>query len=225
MLDLLLTPAQFGRDITPEYLVSALVVIFLAIGIHEYCHAKFADMAGDPTARIHGRVTLNLFNHFDPIGTMMIIFTVLAGFGIGWGRPVPMNPAKMRNPRWDHFAAVAAGPLSNLAQAVVYAFILRGMVVAGIDAPALVLFAFIGVTINLALFFFNLIPLGPLDGMWILGTFLPSRTADRWTYWNMKYGMYAFLGILMLGWFTPFNPISLVLGPPVMALRSLLTGL
>src|SRR5688500_10381483 len=101
------------RDLlqSPPGMLAAAIVILFAIGLHEYCHAKFADMAGDPTPRYYGRVTLNLFNHFDPLGTIMIIVTMLSGFGIGWGKPVPMDPSKMRNPRWDHFVAVLAGPL------------------------------------------------------------------------------------------------------------------
>src|SRR6186997_2172011 len=105
----------------PEILFALALVIFFAIGIHEYCHCKFADMAGDPTPAFYGRVTLNLFKHFDPIGTIMIIISSLYGVGIGWGKPAPINPSKMNNPKWDTFIAVAVGPLSNLLQATIFA--------------------------------------------------------------------------------------------------------
>ena len=60
------------------------MVFIPAIGIHEYCHAKFADLAGDMTPRSQGRVTLNPFAHLDPLGTIMVIISSMAGFGIGW---------------------------------------------------------------------------------------------------------------------------------------------
>lgn len=207
-----------------DRIIPSLIVIFLAIGIHEYCHAKFADMAGDPTPRLHNRVTLNLFNHFDPIGALFIVMTVIAGFGIGWGRPVPMDPSRMRNPKWDHFAAVAAGPISNLMQAVVYAVIFQILVGMGVALDPFVLtLVTLGVIINLALFFFNLIPVGPLDGMWILGTFLPDNVRDKWTLWNLRSGMFVFLGILMIGWVMPeLSIIRLVIGTPTMFVARLL---
>ncbi len=108
-----------------EFIVAQLLVLFLGIGLHEYAHCKFADMAGDPTPGIQGRVTLNLFKHFEPVGTILILVSTWAGFGIGWGRPAPMDPRKMKNPRLDFFVAVAAGPVSNVMQAVVYAFLCR----------------------------------------------------------------------------------------------------
>lgn len=191
-----------------EYIVSALVIIFLAIGIHEYAHAKLADLAGDPTPRIYGRVTLNLFKHFDPIGSLFIIITVLAGFGIGWGKPVPMDPRKMRNPRWDHFVAVIGGPISNLIQAMIFAIILRALAQTNpeVAASAIGLFLRLGVTINLALFIFNLIPLGPLDGMWIVSTFLPEPARLNWVRFNLQVGTFIFLFLVLVG---PFLGLGL----------------
>ena len=92
-------------------LTMSIFVALLSIAIPEYAHCKFADMAGDPTPGIYGRVTLNPLVHLDPIGTIMIVLTSITGFGIGWGRPAPMDPRKMKDPRWDHFWSVAAGTL------------------------------------------------------------------------------------------------------------------
>jgi len=231
MADFLLhfTPvlAQLGQDeLRTNMIFASLLVIFLAIGIHEFCHAKFADMAGDPTPRIFGRVTLNLFNHFDPMGALFIIITVVSGFGIGWGRPVPMDPSKMRNPRWDHFASVAAGPVSNLLQAVIWAVLAKVMMpMAGSLGPFMVLLPFMGVAINIGLFLFNLIPIGPLDGMWILGTFLPQDARDKWTYWNLRTGQFVFLGLIVLGMFAPeISPIRFLIMQPARFLTNLLLG-
>lgn len=220
----------------PTIFLAKLVIILLALGIHEYAHAKMADVAGDPTPRTYGRVTLNLFNHLDPLGTVMIVLSSLAGFGIGWGKPVPMDPRKMRDPRWDHFAAVAAGPISNLIQAAFFAIALRltvgndvfasgfQNVIAG-GAGILPAVLSLGVLINLSLCCFNLIPLGPLDGQWLLGTFLPERNRYLWTRWNLQSGTFVLFGLLMLGWFTPIDILGNVLYPAILGLFRLLMGL
>lgn len=202
----------------PAQFAGLIVIILLALSIHEYAHAKFADLAGDPTPRIFGRVTLNPLSHLDPIGTMMIVLSSLAGFGIGWGKPVPMDPRKMKNPRWDHFVAVAAGPLSNLLQAVLWAFPVRLM-----DGPVQE-FAFLGVIVNVGLMMFNLIPLGPLDGHWLVGALLPEQARAKWYLFNRQAGGMLLLGILALGWFTPIDLISGVIGPIVFGITRALTG-
>lgn len=215
-------------QIDPTYVITALIVIFFAIGLHEYAHCKMADIAGDPTPRYYGRVTLNLFKHFDPIGTIMIIVTTLTGFGIGWGKPAPMDARKMHNPRWDFFAAVAAGPICNFFQAVIYAVVFR--VLLATQSPALDnnfvdLLIKNGVIINLSLMCFNLIPLGPLDGHWLVGQFLPEDSRYRWNIWNMRTGTYILFGLILLGNLSHFDFISDVLIPPVLFLYKFLTGL
>jgi len=215
-------PSQF--DLT-QFVIIIGVVLF-ALGIHEYAHAKMADAAGDPTPRIYGRVTLNLFNHLDPLGTIMIIFTALTGFGIGWGKPVPMDPRKMRNPRWDHFWAVAAGPLSNLIQAGIFAIVLRFAVGSASFNPEdwLVYLLITGVLVNLSLCFFNLIPLGPLDGHWLLGALLPEQTRIRWYIWNRTVGTLLLFGLILVSQFTGFSIVSRVIGPPIEAMFRFMTG-
>lgn len=215
------------------------IVIFLAIGIHEYCHCVFADMAGDPTPRFYGRVTLNLFKHFDPLGTIMIVISSLAGVGIGWGKPAPINPSKMHNPRWDTFIAVAAGPLSNLVQAICYAFALRiamrnhlvttDNIVGALNREQTTFLAallILGVLINLSLFVFNLIPFGILDGHWLVGQLLPEREQIRWYRFNRGYGWQILLVIILSGQFFPqFDILGLILFPPMIFLFRLLTGI
>jgi Zn-dependent protease len=201
-------------DFSSLQIIGSLVIILFAIGFHEYAHAKMADLCGDPTPRIYGRVSLNIFKHLDPLGTMMIIFTVLAGFGIGWGKPVPMDPRKMRNPRWDHFWAVAAGPISNFIQASIYAIVLR-VFFEGMDHNIHQLLL-LGVMINLAIGLFNLLPLGPLDGHWLVGAFLDEKTRLKWYRWNAQVGSFLLLMIIFLGQFNPnYNILSAVLQPLV----------
>lgn len=233
----------------PLYQLLAIgLTIFLAIGIHEYCHAKFADLAGDPTPGYFGRVTLNLTKHFELMGTIMIIVTSLAGVGIGWGKPVPMDPSKMRNPKWDHFVAVAAGPASNFIQACIFALLIRAGVAMSPEFADLILmflgrrdyfdplstygfalaffsaFCMMGVTINIALCLFNLLPIGPLDGMWLLGTFMPPPTRLSWTKFNLSVGSVLFLVIIVMGQLTNFDLVGRVIVPPLSAIRGFLIG-
>jgi Zn-dependent protease len=176
--------------------------ILLALTVHEYAHAKIADAAGDPTPRIYGRVTLNPLAHLDPLGTIMILFTLMSGFGIGWGKPVMVDPRKMRDPRWDWFASVLAGPVSNLLLAAVAGIVFRLMGgFAGLAGSFLGTFLLLFVLVNISLFLFNLIPLGPLDGHWLVGLLLPERTRDRWFWWNRRYGTWILLGLVLMGQF------------------------
>ena len=220
------------------YFLISMVVIVFAIGFHEFAHAKFADLAGDPTPRMMGRVTLNPLAHLDPIGTIMLVITSIAGIGIGWGKPVLVRPDKMRNPRWDHFLSVAAGPLSNLLQAAVYALILRLMMVANGAAAAsvgaflghdlnniFVIFLFTGVLINLSLFAFNLIPLGPLDGHWLVGAFLPEPARIRWYQFNRGIGGILFLILVFIPAASGFDLLGMFVGRIVLPLFRLLTGI
>ncbi len=183
-------------------------------------------MAGDPTPGIYGRVTLNLTKHFEPIGTIMIILSSISGFGIGWGNPAPMDPRKMKNPRWDFFAAVIAGPLCNIAQATVWGILFRIFVNTG--NMFLVGLTFQGVLINLVLCFFNLIPLGPLDGHWLVGLLMPEKPRFYWYKFNRTVGTIALLFII-IGSQTVFRGsggiLMFLFGAPIRGMLSLLTGL
>lgn len=219
-----------------EWIIVYGTVIFLAIGLHEYAHCKVADMAGDPTPRDFGRVTLNLTKHFEPMGTMMIIFTTISGFGIGWGRPAPINPSKMNNPRWDTLAAVIAGPASNILQAAIWAMIFRLMLMAGPEllfvqgGPTMFgLFLQLAVYVNLVLAFFNLIPFGPLDGHWIVGQLLPEKPRFYWYKFNRGVGTYILFAIIigsqLMSSTLGFNLIWDTIGPIANALYTFFTGM
>lgn len=211
-------------------LITILVVILLSLAIHEFAHAKLADLAGDPTPRIFGRVTLNPIAHLDPAGTLMILLSTLSGFGIGWGKPVPVNPLRMKNPRWDHFVSVAGGPLSNLFLAALSALVLRFFVLSSgtiTDVPeAARLFLGLMVQVNLALCFFNLIPLGPLDGHWLVGSFLSDQARMKWYMWNRTVGGFVLLIIVFGGQLIPqLNLLGKILRPVVETLFRFLTGM
>jgi Zn-dependent protease len=213
----------------PIQMVFYLLALVLSISIHELSHAWSAYELGDPTARNLGRLTLNPIVHFDVLGALMILFMAFSGWGIGWGKPVPVNPYNLRtNPRVGMGLTSAAGPFSNLVLAALFAIPLR----LGWTMPGLVsTFAWTMVITNVGLAIFNLIPLPPLDGFNVMqGLLATFRT--RWAYeWGNKldrlapYGPILLLGLLSLGWFTGLNLLARIMGPPMDALLGLLLGI
>jgi len=209
-----------------ERVIPQLVIIFLSIALHEFGHAKSADAAGDPTPRMMGRVTLNPFAHFDPLGSIMVIITVFSGFGIGWGKPVMVDPRNMQNPRWDHFMSVLWGPLTNVILAVVCAAVFRVAFVNGLSP--LDSWMFFAVVINLALAFFNLLPLGPLDGHWLFGALLPPHLGVRFIQFSRTYGLLILLALVFGGQIMRQagqpSPLEVILWNPVLSIAELLLG-
>lgn len=212
-------------NVEPTVAIITFLVVILSLAVHEYAHAQLADSAGDPTPGAYGRVTLNPLAHLDPFGTILIAVLAFTGFGFGWAKPVPMDPRKMKNPKWDHFWAVLGGPLSNLILALLAAalliagFRLGFLVPTAESLPTLIVLKVI--TINVVLFVFNLLPIGPLDGMWILGTFLPEPARYKWTRWNLTTGQFVLLGFFMLS-LIGVPIFSLILFPFVNAITGLL---
>lgn len=206
-----------------------MVIIMIAITIHEFAHAKTADMSGDPTPRDQGRVTLNPLSHLDPMGTIFMAITCWSGYGIGWGRPVMTRPDRMRNPRWDSMFVALAGPVSNFLQAAVFALILRFMGVAGTmenlggAGSFLIVFLMLGLFINLALCFFNLLPIGPLDGHWIVGAFLEEPARTKWFQFNRGPGSLIFIFLVLIP--PPYNFLGQIYGPVVDYFASFMLGI
>lgn len=201
-----------------------LVLALMAIILHEVSHGYVAERFGDPTARLLGRLNFNPFKHLDPIGTIAVFI-----FGFGWARPVPVNAANFRHPRRDMIWVAMAGPLSNLALAVVSALLLRGLSVLDvttlgqshlytqITTPVKMMAGF-SLYINVLLGIFNLIPLPPLDGGRILTGILPERQARMVS----RLEPFGFILIILLIFFTDIW--SIVLAPMINALVLLMAG-
>ena len=149
--------------------VTWILALALGITVHEFAHAWRADKAGDPTPRSQGRLSLNPLDHYDPIGSTMILL-----FGLGWAKPVPVNPFLFRNPRRDQIMVSLWGPIANLITATILAVPLRLGIAGPYTDPLLTM-----ITLNLGLAVFNLIPIYPLDGSHVLSALLPLDQARR----------------------------------------------
>ncbi len=206
-------------DLSLTGLLVRAVAGLLGLTLHEAAHAWTAYRLGDDTAERQGRLTLNPRAHLDPFGYILV---VLVGFG--WARPVPVSPWRMRyGPRVGNAIVAAAGPLTNLLIALLFALPMRlGLLN---DSPALVRTIFEGVVwINVALFIFNLIPLAPLDGSSVLNGFIGDRAAAAMARFQM-FGPQILMGLLLIGWVAPrFNILGAVLYPAMANLTTLLIG-
>ena len=175
--------------------------LLLAMVLHEYAHGWVANHYGDSTARLAGRLTINPLAHIDMFGTIifpLICLLLPGGFFLGWAKPVPVNPGRLRNPRRDMALVAAAGPGMNLLLAVGSAVVLSVLLTVdpslasswppqpgseprrdllGILFLPIAAMALYSVFINVLLMVFNLIPIPPLDGGRVLTSLLPVRAA------------------------------------------------
>lgn len=156
------------------------IVLLLALSLHEFGHALAAELQGDHTARLAGRLTLNPAAHIDPFGALAM---VLVGFG--WGKPVPFSPRALRSPRFGSAIVGIAGPLVNVALAFLAAILIR---VVHPDLEVFARFLAIMLYLNVLLAVFNLFPIPPLDGSRILSALLPP-SKQRFLFFMDKWGM------------------------------------
>jgi Zn-dependent protease len=194
-------------DITADQVrvaLFSLVAIVISIAVHEFGHAFVADRLGDRIPRLQGRLTLSPLAHIDPIGTLAVpLISALSGFPfLGWGKPVQTNPANYTgrfSMTTGHMLVAAAGPFMNLLLAVLVSVVIVALGKAGAMPPAVMawLIRYL-LLLNIVLLFFNLIPLGPLDGATVLAGLLPA-SMSRIVELNRKYGML----VLLVLFFSP----------------------
>ena len=182
--------------------IFSLVILIFSVIIHELAHGSVAFSLGDVTAKYEGRLTLNPLKHLDPFGSVILpvlLFLASSPVLVGWAKPVPVNPYNYKDQKWGSFKVAVAGPLSNLALALVFGLALRFLptgLLTSIPAMAL-LFSFV-VQINIMLAIFNLVPIPPLDGSWILFHFFPHGL-EKVKIFLQQYGMYVLIFLLFFG--------------------------
>jgi Zn-dependent protease len=200
--------------VNPEQILPGLlglVVFIFSVIVHENAHGVAAEHFGDPTARMMGRITMNPLPHIDPVGS--VILPLLAFVGgipfIGWAKPVPVDSSNLRNPIVHNAYVAAAGPASNLILAAAATLLYVVVLVVFKHVPGLsesggntllffrVLFE-MAIVVNCVLAIFNLIPIPPLDGHWILFRYLPPRYAEMLAAIR-PYGFFILIGLMWTG--------------------------
>src|SRR3989339_455505 len=184
--------------------IFSLVILLFSVIIHELSHGYVAYSLGDPTAKYEGRLTLNPIKHLDPFGSVilpLLLFVAGSPFLFGWAKPVPYNPANLRDEKKGTFFVSIAGILANLILAIVFGILIR-------FAPLFIGVAFLGafykiasiiVLLNLVLALFNLIPIPPLDGSKVLFSFLPVKYRYIENFLE-KWGMFLLLFFIIFLW-------------------------
>ena len=202
-----------------------MIVFLFSLSLHEAAHAWTADRFGDPTGRYLGRITLNPIPHIDIFGTL--IFPAIGYFTgapmFGWAKPVPWNPRNVKDRRKADIWISAAGPISNIA--AFFGFFLITILFRlyisteasflGSAVVPLYRMSLIGVQLNVILAIFNLLPIPPLDGSWILPHFLPSNLALGYE----KLRPYGFLILLLC---MTFGVFRIVLFPFLMVVQAMM---
>lgn len=182
-----------------------VVPLVAAIILHEISHGWVANAFGDPTARRAGRLSLNPVRHVDPVGTLILpVVLAMSGAPIfGWAKPVPVNMARLGNPRWHGILVTAAGPGMNLALALVTAIAYGALLAVTAPGPMSWGTGFLAanlvnfILINLFLAMFNLLPIPPLDGGHIVAGLLPPRQG-AWFERLGRFGLPVLLGLLVV---------------------------
>ncbi len=187
-----------------EFIITifSLAILLFSVIIHELAHGYVAYSLGDPTAKYQGRLTLNPIKHLDLFGSIilpLLLFFAGSPMLLGWAKPVPVNPYNFTDQKWGALKVSLAGPLTNIALALLFGIIIRFtplsffVVVPGL----LIIFSFI-VHINIILALFNLVPIPPLDGHWVLFKFIPSQY-DYVRDFLSQYGIFILLLLLFTG--------------------------
>ncbi len=177
------------------------VPIILAVTLHEAAHGFVALHFGDDTAKNAGRLTLNPIRHIDPFGTIVLPLLLIvsqAGFLFGYAKPVPVNFAALKNPRWDMLWVAIAGPVTNMLLAVVSTALLYAIDISSPQPSEMIRGAtLLSVQLNVVLAVFNMLPLPPLDGSKVLAAFLPARLMRPYLAFG-RYGMAILLLVLIV---------------------------
>jgi Zn-dependent protease len=196
------------------YLLPALVI---AVSFHEFAHAWMANKMGDPTAKNLGRMTLDPTKHFDLWGFLMLLLV-----GFGWGKPTPVNPRNFYNYKKGNILVSLAGVITNLILSFLFYIIFRVLMVLGVTSEAVLTIILYIVLLNIVLFFFNLIPIPPLDGHHLIKGWIARRSQNFYMIYQ-RYGFMLLIAIMLLT-----NWISIALNfiaTQILSLYSMFFGL
>ena len=175
-----------------------IIILIMSVVIHELSHGYMAELLGDPTPRLQGRLTLNPLKHLELFGSFLVpILTSLTGFTFGWAKPIEWNPYNVKNKRIGEILISIAGPGSNLLIAIVFGLVVR---IFGNELPmSFIQISVYVILINIVLAVFNMIPLPPLDGSKVLFSLLPpSMNNVRVTL--ERYSIFFFLILIFVLW-------------------------
>lgn len=154
--------------------IFGVAILIMSVVIHELSHGYTADLLGDPTPRLQGRLTLNPLKHLELFGSVIMpILTSMTGFTFGWAKPVEWNPYNVKNKRLGEFLISIAGPVSNLIIAIVFSLIIRNF--DNVLSQSFIGISYYVIIINVTLAIFNMIPVPPLDGSKVLFSLLPTK--------------------------------------------------
>jgi Zn-dependent protease len=204
---------------SPQMIPYIILAMLPALTFHEWGHAAMAKRFGDNTAEMEGRLTLNPMAHLDLFGALAILL-----IGFGWAKPEPENPANLRG-KWAEFWVASAGPLMNIALASVFSLILFlnfDTFLSAEHAGILAQFLVLSIFMNFALAFFNMIPVGPLDGQKVLARLLPLRQSFLFENWNARYGSMFLMGIILVEMVMKGGPLRVLVWWPAQTLTSLM---
>ncbi len=177
-----------------------VIPALFAITLHEVAHGFVANLLGDGTAKMLGRITINPIKHIDIIGTIVVpsLLYFTSGFIFGWAKPVPVNFNNLNKPNRDMILVAIAGPGANFIMAILWGLLI--VIAVNLQSVFLLEMGKFGIIINLILAVFNLLPIPPLDGAKVISPILPRDLA----YYFDKiepYGLFIVLGLIFLGGF------------------------
>jgi Zn-dependent protease len=189
----------------PGVIIIWFVIFLLSLTVHECAHAWAAEWSGDPTGRYLGRVTLNPIPHIDPIGTIILplMMMIYGGWMFGWAKPVPFNPVNLRDRRKGEIIIAVAGPASNVLLVIVFGILYKVIFASSMVSPEslgemaqpVYTMLRIGITLNIILAVFNMIPIPPLDGHHVLRNLLPDSLSESFAAASPMIGL---IGMVLL---------------------------
>lgn len=194
-----------------------IIILIFSLIIHELGHGFMAYLCGDKTAKIYGRLSLNPLKHLDPVGTLFPILMILTGssFVVGWAKPIPVNYGRIKNGRLGEFLIAIAGVSTNFILMIVGAIIFK--IIRYSSSELLIQSVSYLITINMVLGVFNLLPIPPLDGSRVIGSFLSLKDREK----IFSYDRFGIVLVILLAYFGLLSKILIPIYDTVINLLNL----